>query len=277
MKSITLGKFLFAFCTAALVAQSVAADPAPPKPKPVISRGLTLRPTTPEEDAHYEQVYDISQAGKTALKAKNFAIAEEDFREILSDNGGYAYFGLAEALTGEGKTEEALHAYQQLFDPHIGITMGGSYFPKMRLEYAFLLNQTGQWDKAIDYYEKALPDLPSGTLPKVDVQFVTDTPQPRELEAAIHVALGLLNNFGGEADSNVKAMQEYQKALQLEPNWPIANFYYGFGWQQISPADQAKFGSAAQAKAALQKAVKIGKGPVKKAAQKALLMAMKTK
>ena len=56
-----------------------------------------------------------------------------------------------------------------------------------------------------------------------------------------------------------------------------ANFYYGFGWQQLSPAERVQFGTAQQAKAALRKAARIGKDAVKKAATKALQVAMKPK
>lgn len=72
-------------------------------------------------------------------------------------------------------------------------------------------------------------------------------------------------------------MEHYQRALQLAPDSALTNYYYGQGWQKLSPAERIQFGTAQQAKAALQKAIKIGKGAVKKAAQKPLQVAMKPK
>ena len=74
-----------------------------------------------------------------------------------------------------------------------------------------------------------------------------------------------------------EAFAEYGKALQLAPDSDLANYYYGVGWNNLSPAERKQFGSFQQAKAALEKAVKLAKGPLKVKAQKALLVAMKTK
>ena len=92
------------------------------------------------------------------------------------------------------------------------------------------------------------------------------------------MALGRTIGFGQDnEEKNQAAMREYAAALSLEPNWDLANYYYGYGWQQLSPAERAHLGLAQEAKAqeALHKAVKIGKGLVKAAAQKALRVAMK--
>jgi len=67
-----------------------------------------------------------------------------------------------------------------------------------------------------------------------------------------------------------RAFSEYTKALQLEPNWDVANYYYGYGWQWLASKCRARLGSVQQAKAALQKAILLGKADVKKAARKAL-------
>ncbi len=87
------------------------------------------------------------------------------------------------------------------------------------------------------------------------------------------------NNTGSDmsAYENSRAFTEYGKALALEPDWALTNFYYGYGWQRLFPADKAQLGSVRQAKAALLKATRLGKGDVKKAAEKALQVAMKPK
>jgi tetratricopeptide (TPR) repeat protein len=115
---------------------------------------------------------------------------------------------------------------------------------------------------------------------RTNSHFSPDVPEPRALATAIHLGLALtqINNgtWGGHMQ-NDKAMAHLRAALTLSPDSDLANYYYGYGWGRLSPAERAKIGSEQQAKAALRKAVKLGKGGVKKAAQKALLVAMKTK
>jgi len=57
-------------------------------------------------------------------------------------------------------------------------------------------------------------------------------------------------------------------ASHLAPDSPFANYYYGYGWQVLDP--KAKMLHQEQAKAAFAKAVQLGKGDLKKAAEKAL-------
>ncbi len=71
------------------------------------------------------------------------------------------------------------------------------------------------------------------------------------------------------------AFKEFEQGVRLAPNLGLVNYFYGNGWQHLGLAERAKFGDAQQAKAALEKAVKLGKPDVKEAAQKALLVAAK--
>ena len=98
-------------------------------------------------------------------------------------------------------------------------------------------------------------------------------PEPTALATAIHITRGLVYNatpdWAGDSQ-NKEAAAEYGKALQLAPASPLTNYYYGVGWQKLSPAERAKSGSMQQAKASLQKAILLGKTNVKKAAEKVL-------
>ena len=264
------------FSLALLALCGIAANAAPPtvclsanNPN-LISASNNSRHATAQNVAQNQQWETDYQDGEANLQERNYALAETGFRSALAvQQDGRAYLGLAETLTSEGRTTDALQAYFFVFHPGPGLSWGGSYMPKANLEYALLLNHNGQWTEAVDYYNAALPDLVKWDY-KANLHFDAAVPQPALLAAAAHIGLGLYDNFEYEPDSNTKALQEYEAALQLAPDWDAANYYYGYGWQKLSPAERAKSGTVQQAKAALQKAVKIGNARVKAAAEKAL-------
>ena len=217
---------------------------------------------------------DIASQGDMYLKQGNFQAADESFRTALevakSSATGInprATRGLAEALVGEGKTAEADQMYRTLIyeEP----LKWSSYAQETRtmMRFAVLLSQTGKWSEATSVYKNALSKATFEDAPKLDANFDPQIPMPLLLQAMAHTAIGL--EYSGHAD-NTAAFAEYNKGMQLQPDNPFVNYYYGIGWQRLSPADRAKFGTAQQAKAALQKAVLIGNADVKKAAQKAL-------
>jgi hypothetical protein len=121
-------------------------------------------------------------------------------------------------------------------------------------------------------------------VPDIDAKTIIRFPDagilsPAALQASAHIALGLCATFGSYSfgTNHAIAMSEFDKACHLQPDAPLTNYYYGYGWQNLAPNDRVKLINEQQAKAALQKAVRLGKGAVKEAAQKALLMAMKIK
>ena len=270
MKHRRLALVLFVLSATVLVAKPTFAKP---DDRPNLSHVIV--PVSPQDEARIQEAQADYKDGEAALRAKDFVNAEADFRASLAIFPGEAYLGLAEALTAQGRITEAIQTYRLMFQPNPTCSFGGSYITRTYLNYALLLDQTGQWAEAVAAYQHALPTLPIGDLPKIDARFNPDVPQPVALAAAVHVALGLDANFvceemDGVEQSQERAFQEYSKALQLAPNWDTANYYYGFGWQQLYPKSRVKFGNVQQAKAALQKAVLLGRGDLKKAAQKAL-------
>lgn len=87
-------------------------------------------------------------------------------------------------------------------------------------------------------------------------------PQPKKLATAIHIGLGLTEDWRGynwATHSHEQTMTQFQQALVLEPNSALANYYYGHTLQHIS--------HLAQAQIYLKKAVTLG-SDVKAAAQK---------
>ena len=243
--------------------------------KDTLARSISANPApyTPEHLAASVQQAAINHAAAVSLHAGRYAEAEAEARRSLSlDSDGMADEVLAVALDTQGKEQEALQAY------HVIVVEQKAMYPRVLLPYSLLLLKSGQWEQALAVYNQALPLLGHEALEQESSHFSPDAPSPTALAVAIHLERGQLYNaapdWAGEAQ-NTEAMAEYQKALQLAPDSALTNFYYGQGWQKLSPAEQAKFGTAQQTRAALQKAVKIGKGNVKKAAQKALMVAMK--
>ncbi len=294
MKTLILGCF-------ALLAAALAAGPTQARPLLIRQYVFHYNSGTQRTAADIASEKE-TLAGDTALRAGDYVTAEADYRASIAgyDAIGYgmatknAYYGLAVALTGEGRYAEALRAYHVLFyDLPIQNCVGcdtpsvaaayhrqfvqalyadpiryggfGSDTPDAAMRYALLLEQAGQWTDAIKFYEGALPYLPNMRV-HLGVHFSPVVPQDIAFQSAAHIALGMFADFGygsfGRGDDYSRAMSEFSQAQQLQPDSPLANYYYGLGLQ--------KMGRTEQAQAAFAKTLKIGHGSVKVAARKAL-------
>lgn len=235
-------------------------------------------PKMPASQVLIRQAEQDKRDGEAALRAKDYAAAEEYFRSsVASFPFGDAYSGLAEALMSQGHEKEARQIYRMLVirDKQ---NVGGPY-PTTRalLEYAVLLSQSKQWAEAISIYQYALPALPKNSQPKYIMAFHPNVPQPLQLETSAHIALGQNANYSYDAvgkRQSVLAFEEYGKALALVPDSPATNYFYGYGWQNLDPKDRAKLaakpGQRDAVKAALEKAAKLGEGEVQTQAKKEL-------
>lgn len=217
---------------------------------------------------------DIAAQGDEYLKQGNFHAAEGAFQSALevakSSATGVnprATRGLAEAFVWEGRLVEADQTYRALIYQEPLKWSSDAQETRTTMGFAILLSQTRHWPEAVSVYKKSLVKATFQDAPKLDVEFDPQTPMPLLLQALAHTAMGL--DYSGYADSTA-AFAEYSKGMQLQPDNALTNYYYGAGWQRLGPADRLKFGTAQQAKAALQKAVKIGNANVKAAALKAL-------
>ena len=249
------------YATSAAQAQLAQAQPLAQQ------RSHNIAMPTELQKANMEQSVALANSAATSFHAGRFALAENEARQSLTlYDYGAAQETLAAALDAQGKQVEALKQYQTVVE-HYDIQ------PRSILPYSLLLLKSGQWAKAVTVYNQALPMLGQEELERDSDHFSPDVPNPTALAVAIHLERGRIYStncdWAGETQ-NTEAMVEYGKALQLAPNYGLANYYYGQGWQKLSPAERKQFGTAQQAKAALQKAVKLGTGHVKLAAAKAL-------
>lgn len=218
-------------------------------------------PPTPAQKARLKarlnKVYRRDQDAAAALDAGQYAEAEADARQSMAagPDSGIAQELLAAALDGQGKTQEALKVYARTQND-------GGRQARNILPYALLLLKTGHWAQAVTAYNKARP-FADGTLISAKSHFSPAVPRPRDLETAIHTALGL--SYGSEASWGRhlqidKALSEHKQALALEPNSALANYYYGYTLRRI--------GRRAEAQAFFKKAVALGSDDAKVAAQR---------
>ncbi len=256
------------------------------EPQPLVhsmSNGTQVAPTA-RRMSNMMRSGELAYMAATSLHNGDYAGAETEARQSLSidaANAGISKEVLAAALAAQGKDQEALEAYRDViehYDTH----------PRNLLPLAQLLLKSGQWAQALSVYNRALPSLPDvgphletivvheSDAMQASSHFSAATPDPLGLATAIHLARGLVYSSasGWAGDSqDTEAMAEYAKAFQLAPDNALTNYYFGVGWQKLAPTERAKFGNAQQAKAALEKAVKLGKPDVIEAAQKALRVA----
>jgi tetratricopeptide (TPR) repeat protein len=228
------------------------------------ARNMTVITLTPAGKAKLAETSQLDQAATAAMNAGNYAEAETDARQSIQvgPDSGIAQNVLAAALDAQGKTQEALQAYKTNFDL-------GAVSPSDVLPYALLLLKSGQWAQAVEIYNRQLPyDGGDGALVQDYSDFNPDVPRPMDMETAIHIGLGLelgwYEYHGTYQERTQQALAQFQKALTLEPDAPLANYYYGYGLRRM--------GHWKDAQVAFKKAAALdqGNGDVKAAAEKAL-------
>jgi len=220
-------------------------------------------PVTPQEIRRNTRCGDLARAAAAALDAGRYEEAEADARQSLALGPSFAEEILASALNAQGRTQEALEAYQLMADE-------GTDASRNLLPYALLLLKAGQWAPAVAAYNKQLPGLGDpfqggkAALMSTLGPFSPDVPRPRELAIAIHICLGVIyaGATWGRHSQDDKALREYEQAVALAPDFGLAHLYYGHKLQ--------KLGRRTEAQAAFRRAAALGHGAVKVAAEEAL-------
>lgn len=263
---------LFALGTILPLALPAAAAPALQKMNRMALSYYSLSDIPPAIRAKDAQATKDYNDGAAEMRAKNYVSAQNSFEASLTNaQNGNVYLGIGEALTAQGKTKEALQAYWNLFHPGPRQSWGGTYFSQAEMEYAVLLSENGRWPEAVGRYKEALSDVNYRSSPEINAYFDPAKPEPKRLQAAADIGTGLEVTHGGvgfDASAGERAFEEYTKALKLTPDWPVANYYYGFGWQNLTPPERsARAGQREAVKAALEKAAKLGTPDVAAAAK----------
>ena len=183
---------IFGLCGMALAALLCAAElrqsqrPAEASDIKLLSKARKNLPTPREKEIN-RQKGDLESAAAAALNAGDFAGAETEARQALSwgSGSGRGREALAASLYAQGKTDEALQAYEVMAD------------------------------------NTQLPYLDEGDLVRRYSNFFANVPRPADLEAAIHIGLGLTMNggdfHGTYQDRARQALTHFQRAVALEP------------------------------------------------------------
>ncbi len=226
-------------------------------------------PITPEDQAIANKTAQLVHDAAASLHAGFYAQAEKEARQALAldKDSAVGEEVLAAALDAEGKNQEAYQMY------HVMVVDEQAQYTRVLLPYALLLLKSGQWAQAVTVYNQAIAQFSEKDLLRANSHFSADVPEPAALAVAIHIARGVTYNAGSDwagEGQHREMMAEFGKALQLAPDADLANYYYGFGWRNLDPKERAKMGSMQEAKAALQKAILLGKANVKEAARKVL-------
>ncbi len=223
--------------------------------------GSVQLPLTAAWKAKYRKAGMLAQAATAAMQSGDYAEAEANARAAVATgyDAGFAQETLAASLDAQGKSQEALQAYKVIADED-------DLYPRNLLPYAWLLLKAGDYRQAALAYNKALPRIADGAVIEKQGEFSPNVPYPTELAAAIQAALGLELDWRGYHGTYKEAIQQsqthFQKALALEPNSSLVNYYFGYGLKRL--------GRRVEAQAAFQRAAALGQGDVKEAAEKEL-------
>ena len=229
----------------------------------------------------------MTPAGTEALHLKNFAAAEVDYRELVQIDSDIpnSYYGLAEALVGQGRIAEALAVYKRVvywplnIDPQALAVMQARDTPSPLncnlpiyavswMKYALLLSQTGQDAEAFAVYSGAVHLAGDTNHPDLKPLSGIEQPTPTELQAAAYIALGLLVNDTG--NDRELAMSEFAQARALAPDAAVTNYYYGYGWRRLDRSSPTRAADAGAGESSTEKAAASEDAVVKKAASETL-------
>lgn len=209
--------------------------------------------------------------GQRLVKQRDLDGAAEAFRAAVDLRPRpEAYEMLIDALLLARRDAEALATFREYVYPKPGrkINSSGNQDADTLLHFALLLAKMGQYEEAIAVYQAGEAKVSNVFGPRVDLAFFPKAFNKAVFEAAVRTCLGLEARMFRTDPEGVKAntiaLAEYRKAIAAKPDFALAHFYLGETLRVVNG------GLSAEARAAYEKAAKLGRGEVATKAQEAL-------
>lgn len=233
-----------------------------------LARVANRQPTGPgavELDQKMRVSFNLSASGRKALSRSDFAAAEKDFRQALAayPRSDEAKTGLAQALEGEGRPDEADSAYTDAFTGTDALDSFSTYPSDIAAlaRHGLLSEEAGQHQEAAKSYDMARQWLNNKAVVPLKASHDLKGPSALRLRAMLEVVRGvaLLNAKEQDGrDRSAEALAAFTQAAALQPNDARVQFYHGYGLQKV--------GRFAQAQVAFQKAAQLDTGGAVKGA-----------
>ena len=227
---VIISSVVFSLTLSAAMAHGLATKP--------IQATRIVVPIPPEQTAFAQRALALEKSAVAYMKVGNYPAAEFDANQAIDTGHG---LGTGEEIIAaicvlEGRTQEAQSMYEHLVEDE------GSNEPRNLLPYALLELKSGNWNTAVNAYNEALPLVSEGRLLVAHSSFSPLVVRNSDLEAALHLALGLTYSSGEFTachSATDQALSEYKKALSLKPQMPLANLCYAQGLQAVKRNTEA--------------------------------------
>ena len=253
------------------VSAEEALGPPAPAPPPFAYNRQTIIGDTSGYDAKQAAANAQELLGQRLVKQGNLNGAVEAFRAAVDLRPRpEAYEMLIDALLLARRDAEALATFREYVYPKPGrkINSSGNQNADTLLRFALLLAKAGQYDEVITVYQAGEAKVANVFGPRVDVAFFPKAFNRAAFEAAVHTCLGLEGRYFRDDPKGVKAnafaLAEYRRAIAAKPDFALAHFYLGETLRVVHG------GLSDEARAAYEKAAKLGRGAVVERVQKAL-------
>jgi tetratricopeptide (TPR) repeat protein len=192
-------------------------------PNPVVRRHSRPKTNTPSRGAPVEQptrdpseeTEEAIEGGNTAQSAKNYIVAESQYRRALLINSkeSRAYYGLGNVYLAEGRYDDALSFYKSAiqFNPD---------FVEAHIQIGYIYDAQRRYSEAVAEYEAALAAAPRYTETDSTERTTGAGDQQRaSLQSMAHAYLGYTYARMGR---RAEAAQQCKEAISLKSNSVLA-------------------------------------------------------
>ncbi len=195
------------------------------------------------DNRFYRRSRTEGEAADQAFQDGRYRDAERYYHAALAIDPMWEYYAydLAESQARQGRTREAIATYRSIVYPpaNQAWTYSDSYDARTLLRYCVLLCETHQWPEAVAVFDKAVrpetPDEdPEWRYPAFDAK---GAPDYTKLLAWTHFCLGKGSLFN---ISSAEALQQFDTAIKLKPDWEQAQFYLANTLQEMRRNDEAR-------------------------------------